>query len=74
MCTFVRADTASLASLAMPRGLEIVSRNLAVAICEADAPCTVNAALCPLRGLPVHDSLLVCFFSELGVCEMMMVF
>ena len=32
MCTFVFADTASLASPAKPRNLEIVSRNLAAAI------------------------------------------
>ena len=38
----VGGDAASFASPAMPRNLEIVSRNRAAATCEADAPCSVE--------------------------------
>ena len=33
---------------AVPRGLDIVSRTLVAAICEGDAPCSVNTARNPL--------------------------
>ena len=58
----------------MSKSLEIVSRNLASAIC--DAVCSVNAAPFQLSSLtlplPAHDSLLVSLemFCELGVFEM----
>ena len=51
----------------MPGGLEIVFSNLVAATCEADAPCSVNAALYPPPSLTLfsqveHDSL---FFFEM---------
>ena len=45
-CALVRTPTATCATPAMPGSLEIVSRNLAAAIWEADALCTLRMRLC----------------------------
>ena len=42
--TWVLADTASSACLPQPGSLEMVSMTFAAVICDADDPCSVNAA------------------------------
>ena len=63
MCTRVYAVTASLL-LPHQEIWEIVSRNVAAAICEAEAPCSVSTALYPLSSLtsslPEHNPSLPC--------------
>ena len=44
-CTCLEADAVPLASPGIPWSLESVSRNLAAAVCAADAHCSVNTAL-----------------------------
>ena len=46
--TCIQAVTASMASPVMPKSLDNVPKNLAAAICEADAPYSVNTALYPV--------------------------
>ena len=45
--TWVSADTASAAGPAHPGGLDIMSMTFAAVICDADDPCSVNAAYDP---------------------------
>ena len=51
ICTWAYAEIASLVSPAISRSFETVSKNFAAAICEAQAPCSVNTALCPSSSL-----------------------
>ena len=57
MCTCVQADTASLASPAMPRSLDILYPGFFPAVtCEADGPCSVNIGLYPPSHLTLFSS------------------
>ena len=42
--TCVQADTASAACPAQPGSLDMISMTFAAVICDADDPCSVNAA------------------------------